>query len=299
MKKHDMHDDVTRRKVFWLLQRLTSWTLWKTKHKNFKIFAVAYENAVKTWPLSHPKAIDPDHLEAIYEILSDYDEGITELASGRRFVWRAGGALERAVRKFDNLGRYFYRDPDYWERGQTATYPPKVDALYQLMRASQFQMDYAPLEVQSDENVAHLEWPGALLDLTQYDHGFYELGYPVFPAALPDIPDPAGLVIRSGQSVPCDGIWEPVAIEPSRISGTIPVDAKRFRNNGCFNYFVADVIAPGFADVDVDTFDVTLRSTYWRLLWEDTRYTNGVVPDESQYILKAGEGPRRLMSILR
>lgn len=52
MKKHDMHDDITRRKVFWLLQRLTSWTLWRTKHENFKIFAVAYENAVKTWPLS-------------------------------------------------------------------------------------------------------------------------------------------------------------------------------------------------------------------------------------------------------
>jgi len=41
MKKHDMHDDVTRRKVFWLLQRLTSWTLWRTKHENFRIFAVA------------------------------------------------------------------------------------------------------------------------------------------------------------------------------------------------------------------------------------------------------------------
>ncbi|MBU9224784.1 hypothetical protein KTE23_22485 [Burkholderia multivorans] len=292
MSKYDMHDGITRRKIFWLLQRLTSWTLWKVKYEKFKIFAVSYENAVKSWPSNDPEIIEADHLKAIYEILSDYDKGITELAKGHRFVWRAGQALEEAVRIFNDLGRYFYRNPNYWERGQTAPYPPKVDALYQLMRASQFQLDYAPLEVWSDENVANLEWPSALLDPTQYDHGFYKLDYPVFPTVLPDIPDPAGPVIRSGQPVPCDGIWEPVAIEQSRISKTIPVDAKLFRNNGCFNYFVADVIAPGFADVDVDTFDVTVRPTHWRLLWEDKRYADGIIPDESQYFLEPPSSPQ-------
>jgi len=294
MNKYDMHDDVTRRKVFWLLQRLTSWSLWKAKYDAFKTFADAYEVAVKTWPPNDPEMIEADHLKEIFEILSDYDKGVAELGKGRRFVWRAGQALEEVVRKFNDLGRYFYRNPNYWERGQSAPYPPKVDALYQLMRASQFHMDYAPVEVWSDENVANLEWPSSLLDPAHYDHGFYKLDYPVFPAVLPDVPDPAGPVIRSGQTVPCDGIWEPVTIERSRIPGSIPVDAKLFRNNGCFNYFVAEVVAPSFADIDVDTFDVTLRSTHWRLLWEDTRYRDGIVPDESQYFLTHEAEPRPL-----
>ncbi|WP_244135532.1 Imm72 family immunity protein [Burkholderia vietnamiensis] len=286
-----MHDDTTRRKVFWLLQRLTSWSLWKAKHDAFKIFANAYEAAVKTQLPNDPDALEADHLKVIFEILSDYDKGVAELRKGRRFVWRAGRALEEAVRKFNDLGRYFYRNPNYWERGQVAPYPPKVDALYQLMRASQFQMDYAPMERRSDENVANLEWPSSLLDPAHYDHGFYQLDYPVFPAVLPKVPDPAGPVIRSGQKVPCDGIWEPVTIEQSRISGSIPVDAKLFRNNGCFNYFVAEAVAPGFADVDADTFDVTLRSTHWRLLWEDKRYADGIIPDESEYFLDPPSAP--------
>ncbi|WP_269765267.1 Imm72 family immunity protein, partial [Burkholderia ubonensis] len=89
------------------------------------------------------------------------------------------------------------------------------------------------------------------------------------------VPDPPGPVIQSGQSVPCDGIWEPVIIEQSRVLGVVPIGAKLFKNNGCFNYFVADVDAPVFASVDVTTFDVTLRPTHWRLLWEDRRYWAG------------------------
>jgi len=283
MNKHDMHDDFTRRRVFWLLQRLTSWSLWKAKYDAFKRFADAYQDAIETWPTNVSEVMEADHLKAIFEIACDYDEGVAELAKGRRLVWRTGQALGEATRKFNELGRYFYRNPNYWERGQTAPYPPKVDELYQLMRASQFQMDYAPLEVWSDENLANLEWPGSLLDRAHYDHGFYKLDYPEFPAVLPDVPEPLGPLIRSGQPVPCDGIWEPVTIASSHMSDTLPRDATLCSNNGCFNYFVEGVIAPGFADVDVATFDVTLRSTHWRLLWEDRRYVDGIIPDESGY----------------
>ncbi|AIO32967.1 immunity 43 family protein [Burkholderia cenocepacia] len=296
MSEYDMQDDVTRRKVFWLLQRLTSWSLWKAKCDAFKVFAGAYETAIRTWPPGDPDTMEADHLKTIYEILKGYDQGLAELANGHRFVWRAGQALEEVVRKFNDLGRYFYRNPNYWERGQIAPYPPKVDALYQLMRASQVQMEGAPLEVWSDDNVANLEGAGSLLDPAHYDHGFYTLEYPTFPAVLPEVPDSPGPVIQSGQEVPCDGIWEPVTIESTRVLGTVPVDAKLFGNNGCFNYFVSGIAAPGFADVDVDTFDVTLRATHWRLLWEDRRYLDGVIPDESQYFLRPLEKPEVFMS---
>ncbi|WP_232465661.1 Imm72 family immunity protein [Burkholderia ubonensis] len=287
MSEYDMQDDVTRRKVFWLLQRLTSWSLWKAKYDAFKVFADAYETAIKTWPANDPDVMEADHLKTIYEILNCYDKGLVELARGHRFVWRAGQVLKHAVSKFGNLDSYFYRNPKYWEHGgQFEPYPPKVDMLYQLMHRSEFQMESAPLEIMASDNVARLESPGSLLDPVYYDHGFYKLAYPILPDDLPEVPDPPGPVIQSGQSVPCDGIWEPVIIEQSRVLGVVPIGAKLFKNNGCFNYFVADVDAPVFASVDVTTFDVTLRPTHWRLLWEDTRYLDGVIPDESQYFLE-------------
>jgi hypothetical protein len=33
IKQYDMADDATRRRIFWLLQRLTSFSLWKRKRE--------------------------------------------------------------------------------------------------------------------------------------------------------------------------------------------------------------------------------------------------------------------------
>ncbi|MFM0184132.1 Imm72 family immunity protein [Paraburkholderia aspalathi] len=289
MNEYDMQDEVTRRKIFWLLQRLTSLSLWKAKQNAFGVFAAAYETAVKTWPQTDPEPLSADHLKTVYEILSLYDEGLNELASGHRFVWREGQALNRVIDRFNYLAKYFYTNPKYWERGgQIEPYPPKVDALARLMHASEVQMEYAPLEVWgTDYNFAYLQLPEALLDRDAYKHTFYELAYPTFPADLPEVPNPAGPVIQSGQVVPSDGIWEPVTIEQSRVSGVIPLGAKLFGNSGCFNYFVADTEAPNLEGFDSATFSATIVPTHWRLLWEDTRYSNGVIPDESQYFLDA------------
>jgi hypothetical protein len=289
MNEYDMQDDVTRRKIFWLLQRLTSLSLWTTKHSAFKVFAAAYETAVKTWSPIDPEAMDADHLTTIHEILSFYEKGLVELAHGHRFIWRKGEALERVVNRFNYLASYFYRDQTYWDRGgQIQPYPPKVDALAKLMRASQVQKEHVPLEIwDTYYDFAYLQLPNGLLDRDAYNHTFYELAYPIFPEVLPEVPNPSGPVIQSGQAVPCDGIWEPVTIEQSRVFGVIPLSEKLFGNNGCFNYFVADTAAPNLESFESSTFSVTIVPTHWRLLWEDTRYTNGIIPDESQYFLDA------------
>lgn len=285
-----MRDDLTRRQVFWLLQRLTSWSLWNTKREAFKVFADAYETAIKTWPPKDPEAPEADHLSAIYEILTCYDSGLAELSRGHRFVWRADQVFKAAARRFNALDRYFYRNPNYWEHGsQFAPYPPKVDALYQLMHASEFQMDYAPLEVWTEDNIANLESPGSLLDPAHYRHGFYDLAYPTIPGVLQPVPDTSGPVIQSGQAVPCDGIWEPVTIRRNRVLDLSSTEGGLFENDGCFNYLVAGTEAPNLSDVDDQALDITPRSTHWRLLWEDTRYQDGVIPDESQYFLKSPE----------
>ncbi|MBN3756191.1 hypothetical protein G3N95_24845 [Paraburkholderia sp. Tr-20389] len=282
-----MQDDVTRRKVFWLLQRLTSLSLWRAKQRAFKVFASAYETAARTWPSTDPVPLSADHLTTIYTILDLYDQGLNELANGHRFVWRQGQPLALAIREFNSLASHFYRHPDYWDRGsQVAPYPPRIDALVSLLRASEYRMEQAPVEVwDTDHNFSQLQSVSALLNPSKYNYRFYDLAYPVFPDVLPEVPNPSGPVIQSGGNVPFDGIWETVSVEQTRVLGAIPPGVKLFRNNGCFNYFVKDTAAPNLMAADPMTSDVVAKPVHWRLLWEDTRYQDGAIPDESQYFL--------------
>lgn len=276
MQDIDMQDESVRRKIFWLLQRISSYSLWRKKRDVFRTFAAAYETAVKTWSPKDPEMVSADHLTTIYEIQGLYDRGLDELSRGRRFVWRKDEALERAVTRAGYLSDYFYKNPNYWERGgQFLPYPPKVDALARLLRASMYQGDDAPLEVAgTSDQFARLQDPEWLLYKSQYNYSFYELEFPTFPSVLPEMPKPRGLTIRSGEVVPCDGIWEPVNVDV-------------MRNAGCFNYFVAQTQAPNLsvAGEDDGNWNLTPVPAHWRLLWEDTRYKDGAVPDESAYFL--------------
>ncbi|CAD6542423.1 Imm71 family immunity protein [Paraburkholderia sabiae] len=222
MLLYEMNDDETGRRVFWLLKRLTSHSLWQKKRDAWEGFAHAYENAVKTWPRSQREQMEADKLPRIFDILSRYNKGLEDLAKGYRFVWRIGQPLYDAKRESGVILTNFYRDPDYWERGmQLAPYPSKVEALNQLMLASRFHGDQTPLEI--DFSAVHLGayWSnaGALLSPDAYRYGFYELPYPVFPATLPPVPGPQDVMIQTGESVPVDGIWEPVTVRRDRLLG--------------------------------------------------------------------------------
>ncbi|QRR08591.1 hypothetical protein FPJ27_19785 [Burkholderia sp. MS455] len=288
IKQYDMADDATRRRIFWLLQRSSSLSLWTRKRDAFARFANAYEHAVNTWPDDDPEPIHDKHFPLIAEILAAYDRGLTELARGNRHVWLRGGPLEYAVDRYNYLNAYFFPHPDYWDRGaQAAPYPPKIDALAQLLQASEYQVEHAPFEPGYDD-LAHLRWAELLLSASAYKHNFYTLQYPVFPEGLPEVPQAAGPVIKTGQKVPCDGIWEPVAVEQSKWLGIVPIGKRSFRNDGCFNYFIRGIRAPNLRD---DVTGLFIR-TRWRLLWEDRRYTDGVIPDESQYFLESLQVPQ-------
>ncbi|WP_233272868.1 Imm72 family immunity protein [Paraburkholderia acidisoli] len=296
MQGVDMQDEGVRRKIFWLLKRLTSYTLWSRKREAFRIFAAAYETAVKTWSPNDPEMVSADYLAKIYEVVGLYDTGLDDLAHGRRFVWRTNEALERVVALSSYLSDYFYRNPNYWERGaQFLPYPPKVDALARLLRASMYQGEEAPLEVAgTSDRFASIESPAWLLDKNKYNYNFYELEFPAFPHDLPEMPEPRGLMVRSGEEVPCDGIWEPMLIESARLTHALPLNVEVMRNGGCFNYFVAQTLAPNLSQLSDDQWDVVPVPTHWRLLWEDTRYKDGTIPDESSYFLASRrENPLR------
>jgi hypothetical protein len=290
MKDYDMSDEATRRKVCWLLQRLTSYSLWEKKRDAWERFTRAYENAVKTWPGSQPEQVEADRLTSIYNILSLYEKGMDELAKGRRHVWRNGQPFNETWKGSALTRTNLYRHPSYWERGiQLEPWPPKIEELHQVLIQSFYKGDQSPLEVLPQQPVPTAKWSIAypLLDPQAYDEGFYTLPYPVFPDPLPDLPEASDVLITSGDTVPADGIWEPVRNRQVRLLGIIPVGEKVYENNGCFNYFVKDTTAPRISgDYNESTERTEYERTQWRLLWEDTRYKDGVIPDESEYFLR-------------
>ena len=294
MSEYTSMDAETRRKVFWLLQRLTSFALWKKKRDAWEAFAIAYEDAVKTWPTGQPERVLADNLPRIYKVLSLYNEGLVELGQGNRFVWNRDGAFKKAVREYRVVSNFLYPHPDYWERGiQEAPYPPKVEVLNQLMRASEFHGDAAPLEIFGNiDESAFLSSPNFLLDPKAYQYRFYQLRYPVFPKMLPEVPPPTNTIVRSGQIIPRDGIWEPVDVQRNRLLGLIPIGKTDIEGTGCFNYFAEGAKAPKIID---DYNESTQRfdriNTHWRLAWEDNRYRDGIVPDELEYFLEPGPLP--------
>ncbi|WP_144141309.1 Imm72 family immunity protein [Paraburkholderia sp. BCC1884] len=287
-----MQDQETRRRVFWLLKRLTSYSLWERKRDAWQAFAAAYENAVQIWPESQPEQMDADRLPRIFETLSAFNKGLDQLRSGHRFVWRTGEPLQVAVVNSGAIASFLYPHPDYWERGaQFAPYPDKVETLHRLLLASQYEGEYAPIEVPF---VAHMaarySSAGGLLNQDAYRYQFYELPYPVFPDVLPPLPAATDIVISSGRCVPVDGIWEPIKIEREKLFGIVPIGVKSTENNGCFNYLVMGTKAPNIVgDWNQAVSKADRIGTHWRLLWEDTRYRNGVIPDESGYFLAPKE----------
>ncbi|MBN3856926.1 hypothetical protein G3N59_26450 [Paraburkholderia sp. Ac-20340] len=283
MNLYDMNEPAVRAKVFWLLRRLTSYSLWMRKRDAWERFTHAYENALKTWPKSQEEQIEADALDRAYGALGQFDKGLGELEKGRRYVWRVEQPLNVAWKVSASMRTNLYRHPAYWERGiQMEPWPPKIEALHQLLIKSFYQGDQTPLEVLPQQRVSQAKWSWAepLLDSEFYKKDFYTLPYPVFPDQLPQLPEARDLEIVSGQEVPVDGIWEPIRDERTRILGIIAVGERKIENNGCFNYFVGGTTAPKYSSESGPV------STRWRLLWEDDRYKDGRILDESEYFIE-------------
>ncbi|UNK63181.1 Imm72 family immunity protein [Buttiauxella ferragutiae] len=287
LNTYSMNDDNTRRQVFWLLKRLSSYSLWKRKRDAWAIFAATYEQAVKTWPENDPDALDPNNLVRIYEALCLYDQGIEELGKGHRHVWRTNGDLYQLYKPVDIVkSRFFGR---YHERGiQEWPYPPKVEQINKLRLAE----EYAGTEyiTEPQDMVANITNVNFLFSDILYESEFYSLPRPIFPKNLPMVPNEQKKMISTGDIVPCDGIWEPGKLSLDFKWKVIPVGIGDFVNKGCFNYLISGARAP-FINV-FESHEMEKKSIEWRLIWEDTRYCDGTIPDESEYFLDDNPGKR-------
>lgn len=299
-KKYPMSDEQVRRKLFWLLQRLSSYTLWQRKRDAWAYFTQQYEQALKTWPEKLTKEFDGEVIIWAYDALRLYDEGLPELAVGNRQVWQIKtGEFYQLVRPVDLVQKFFY--PLCHERWtQVEAYPPEVEKLNKLRIAAKFQGEYLLYPPQN--NVCNFFDAESLLAPEHYQWEFSYYPYPVFPKNIPPVPERSDIIIKTNDPVPCDGIWEPVKIMYNHKLLVIKDGISGFKNLGAYNYFIRGMTAPRQVYYDVlmesDTEmlitddPIRYREVYWRLVWEDTRYCDGVIPDESGYFLDDTQGER-------
>ncbi|KOA68205.1 MULTISPECIES: Imm72 family immunity protein [Pantoea] len=299
-KKYPMSDEQVRRKLFWLLQRLSSYTLWQRKRDAWAYFTQQYEQALKTWPEKLTKGFDGEVIIWAYDALRLYDEGLPELAVGNRQVWQIKtGEFYQLVRPVDLVQKFFY--PLCHERWtQVEAYPPEVEKLNKLRIAAKFQGEYLLYPPQN--NVCNFFDAESLLAPEHYQWEFSYYPYPVFPKNLPPVPERSDIIIKTNDPVPCDGIWEPVKILYNHKFLVVKDGISGFKNLGAYNYFIRGMNAPRQVYYDVlmesdkemlITDDpIRYRDVHWRLVWEDTRYCDGVIPDESEYFLNDAPGER-------
>ncbi|MEA9390185.1 Imm72 family immunity protein [Acerihabitans sp. TG2] len=288
---YPMTDEQVRRKLLWLLQRLSSYRLWQRKRDAWALFAEQYEAALKTWPEDQCDGFHPKAIIWIYDALRLYDQGLPELAMGNRQVWqRMTGEFHQLARPVGLVRSFFYpRCHERWS--QVEAYPPAIQTLNNLRIAEAYRGDnllYPP-----HDNVGNFYDAAYLLDPEKYRWEFHIEPYPVFPKNLPPVPERHDIIIKTDDPVPCDGIWEPVKIHYHRKFLVVPTEIRGFTCLGAFNYFIRGMNAPRQAYVDILSragFDY--RDVHWRLVWQDNRYCDGIIPDESDYFLAENPGKR-------
>ena len=299
--KYPMSDELVRRKLFWLLKRLSSYSLWQRKRNAWAIFTQQYEMALKSWPEELTQGFDPEGIIWAYDALRLYDEGLPELATGNRQVWKIKtGEFDQLYRPVTLLKAYFYW-PCHDERGgQRELYPPEIERINKWRVAAEFWGDnllYPP-----HNNVCNLFDAAYLLEPKNYYYNLTELAYPVFPENIPPVPERIDIIIKTDDVVPCDGVWEPVKIQYNHKLLVIKDGISGLKNLGAYNYFIRGMNAPRqvYYDVLIEsdkemvvTDDpIRYRDVHWRLVWEDTRYRDGIIPDESDYFLDDNKGKR-------
>lgn len=298
--KYPMSDEQVRRKLFWLLQRLSSYSLWQRKRDAWACFTEQFEQALKTWPEEITKGFDPEAIIWAYDALRLYDEGLPELAVGNRQVWQIKtGEFYQLDSPVDLVQKFFYpRCHERWT--QVEAYPPEIEKLNKLRIAAEFWGDN--LLYPSHNKVCNFFDAEYLLNPDNYHWEFTTFPYPIIPKNLPPVPERSDIIIKTDDPVPCDGIWEPVEILYNRKFLVIKDGISGFKNFGAYNYFIRGMNAPLLVYYDIliesdkemviTDNPIRYRDVHWRLVWEDTRYCDGIIPDESEYFLDDAPGER-------
>ena len=271
-----MMTDDERRKVFWLLKKYSSYTAWKALGDAYAKFVKAWERAIKLEDKDEDTEFETEALKSFWDGQKGFDKGLPLLKRGERSVfryrasgylgWHASYALGYAQRLMDP--REYVFD---WMKNKDDV----IDAANKM--SDNLLGLYLVLE-RSDTI-----YPAPVEPHSVFDPLFGPFN---FPPTLSEVPPPSAQTVETGETVSIDGIWEPEWSVPGSSSGflarlTNPAASQTGRlEKGCMNYLLADTVAPPYKES-------TARETWpvrWRLIWEDTRYRDGTIPEEeAQY----------------
>lgn len=283
-----------RRRRFWLLKKWSSYTVWEHYATVFDAFVKAYEEAVANWP--EGEAPPERNLRFAYEAQELYPQGLAALKLGDRTVWRnredgylghAAFAVLRATESItsEEINRY-----DGGERG-TPRYDSWTPRLEQLRLLKEQVSPLGGILVYEPQPASDAK-PTAAYGLGDYDvNAILDEDAPSIgftPALCPAAPAVSGILIESGESIPVDGIWE-LAL-PEQPAG----------KTDRLNYFLKKTVAPWVNDPSkgyVPGKQFVLPVT-WRLVWEDTRYQDGKIPDELEYLSPTLDEPESATATL-
>lgn len=264
-----MSDD-DRRKLFWHLKRASSYSAWQALSDAFDRFAEVYERQVKEeprvgvywddgtfwgtdWEFSYPNILRGQVF---------FEKGLSRLRTGDRTVWRYNeqGILVDADNVLAHWWTVLVNHGPHHDIFMEGKYEPQiVEAMrdigyYARATAGICQSPWADPTTQR-------YWSELFKDQLERELPF--------PPALPEVPVPdENVTVRSGKTVPCYGIYEPQV------------------EDGCMDYLLEGAPAPKVVKGDGPW------PVIWRLIWEDTRYLDGTIPDEESLYFLSREEPK-------
>ena len=281
---HPIPDELERRKLFYWLKKASSYTAYERVGRYYKVwvdeFKTLYDDSQRHPDSERGALMAPDKIVTVMSCYAAFEEALKRLRNGskRPFVWlgRSGHFSEAA-----RAGDYWLEATSRGERGDNvieAMFSPHWPAVKQAMS----ELSSAWGEVGVVLQNRHTDLPAEIGLANDADRC---CKFP--PGELPEVPIPVRTVlVQTGDIVPCFGIWEPVKADFSPgfvglFKKPVVPESGEFELDGCMNYLHQGSAAPTIWMED-DGPRNEGRPTVWHLIWEDTRYRDGVIPDEER-----------------
>ena len=274
-------NELERRQIFFHLKKASSYTGNKRILDFFQKWADVTEASVREadnsgmLALHDPQtgktigedktSIEYSRYVGILKALATFEEGVTRLGRGDKRVFtysEANGFFMRAWTKVS-----------YWSELKNRVEQGEIG----WQEATPYNKEF--FKAFDDLCAAGSECHGiGEVDNAPMSYGLWEavfLSRLPYPDPLPEVPEPKeNIVVKTGEQVPCSGIWEPM--EEGRCVGSM-------------NYLLGDTRAPKYTKTFLDPSDTNYGYDYagyievvWRLIWRDDRYEDGTIPEEEK-----------------
>jgi Immunity protein 71/Immunity protein 72 len=290
MMAHLVPTPLERKQIFYWLKKASSYTAWERDTRYYKAwvekFDELYQDSQRNPDPVHGTLLPTDKMVTLLDCYAAAEGALARLKRGdkRCFVWLGqNGHFSESYRAVDYWMQATWKgeEGDIEVKAMYSKLWPEVNAARERMVSAGGENGVVLQTRHTDEpaNIWYVENDG--------DGDIRKLC--CFPEGdLPEVPIPTKTVLcKTGDIVPAFGIWEPVKADLS--PGFVGLFKKpkepangKFELDGCMNYLHAGHAAPTIYDEKEEDPAPEGRPTVWRLLWEDDRYLDGVIPEEEK-----------------